>query len=256
MAEMHDWQIERFVLGELPPAEQGAVARAIAEDEALRARVDAIEASDREILATHPPRVAASVIRKRLADQTSPSAAWKRRAAFAFAASLAVAGVGLGMLRLREERVELPAETRLKGLRPHLGVFRQTPSGVEALGEGALAHEGDLVQLTYQAAGRGFGVVLSIDGRGVVTVHHPRDGRQAARLVPGQEVRLSSAYRLDDAPGWERFVLVTSAAPFDVAPVVEAAARLAASGAPATEPLALPSSLEQSSFRLSKDDRR
>ena len=93
------------------------------------------------------------------------------------------------------------------------------------------------MQLTYQAAGRPFGVILSIDGRGAVTVHHPRDGRQAARLVPGQEVRLSSAYRLDDAPGWERFVLVTAEVPFDVAPVVEAAGqpgreRRAGHGAP------------------------
>ncbi len=217
MAEIRDWQIERFVLGELPRAEQQAVAQAIVEDPALRARVDAIEASSRDILAAHPPRVAAGVIRERIAAPPRAAAAWGRRVAFAAAASLAVVGIGLGVLRLREGGLDAPAETRVKGLRPHLSVFRQTPAGIEALGEGALAREGDLVQLTYQAAGRPFGVILSIDGRGVVTVHHPRDGRQAARLVPGQEVRLSSAYRLDDAPGWERFVLVTAEDPFDVA---------------------------------------
>ena len=255
MAELRDWQIERFVLGELPRAEQEAVARAIASDPALRARVDAIRASNRDILAAHPPRVAASVVRERLGDAPRLAAAWGRRVALAAAASLAVVGVGLGVLQVREGRVDTPAETRLKGLRPHLGVFRQTPTGIEALAEGALAREGDLVQLTYQAAGRPFGVILSIDGRGGVTVHHPRDEQRAARLVPGQEVRLSSAYRLDDAPGWERFVLVTAERPFDVAPVREAALRLASTGAPATAPLALPSPLEQSSFTLSKDDR-
>ena len=102
MAEIRDWQIERFVLGELPPAEQQAVARAIAEDPALRARVDAIEASSRAILAAHPPRVAASIIRERLAAPPRPAAAWGRRVAFAAAASLAVVGAGLGVLRLRE----------------------------------------------------------------------------------------------------------------------------------------------------------
>lgn len=255
MAEMRDWQIERFVLGELPRSEQEALAQAIMEEPALRARVDAIEASNREILAAHPPRLAASVIGERLAARRLSSGAWVRRA-IAVAASLAVAGAGLGVLRLREGGIDAPAETRVKGLRPHLGVFRETPAGVEALADGSLAREGDLVQLTYQAAGHRFGVILSIDGRGVVTVHHPRDGRQAARLVPGQDVRLPSAYRLDDAPGWERFVLVTAEDPFDIAPVVDAAAHLTASGTPATEPLALPSSLEQSSFTLSKDDRR
>ncbi len=256
MAEIRDWQIEWFVLGELPPAEQQAVARAIAEDPAVRARIEAIETSNRSTLAAHPPRVAAAVIRERIADRSPAAAAWGRRVAFAAAVSLAVTGVGLGVSRLWEGAVDAPAETRLKGLQPHLGLFRQTPAGVEPLAEGALAREGDLVQLTYQAAGRPFGAILSIDGRGSITVHHPRAGRQAARLDPGQKVRLSSAYRLDDAPGWERFVLVTAEAPFDLAPVLEAAGHLAASAAPATEPLALPSSLEQSSFTLSKDDRR
>jgi len=87
MAEIREWQIERFVLGELPGAEQQAVARAIAEDPALRARVAAIEASNREILAAHPPRVAASVIRDRIAAPPPPTAAWGRRVAFAAAAS-------------------------------------------------------------------------------------------------------------------------------------------------------------------------
>jgi anti-sigma factor RsiW len=252
MADVRDWQIESFVLGELPPAEQEALARAVSDDAALRARVEAIQASNRDILAAHPARVAASVIRERIAPRPVP---WGRRLGLAAAASLTVVGVGLGLLRMREARVDVPAETRIKGLRPHLEVFRQTPAGIEPLPEGAKAREGDLVQLTYQAAGRPFGVIVSIDGRGAVTVHHPRESRQAARLEPGEAARLSSAYRLDDAPGWERFVLVTAERPFEVASVVDAAARLARTGAAGTEPLALPSPLEQSSFTLKKDDR-
>jgi len=255
MAEIRDWQIERFVLGELPRTEQDAVARALAENPALRARVQAIEESNREILAAHPARLSARVIRQRAAAPRRAAGAWGQRA-LAVAASLAAVSVGIGVLSLHKGRVEAPAETRIKGLRPHLGVFRRTSGGVEALSDGSLAREGDLVQLTYQAAGRPFGVILSIDGRGGVTVHHPRDGRQAARLVPSQAVRLPSAYRLDDAPGWERFVLVTAEEPFDLAPVVAAAEQLARNGASATEPLRLPASLEQSSFSLSKDDRR
>ena len=253
MPEILDWQIERFVLGELSSPERELVARALAEDAAVRARVDEIEASNRAILAAHPPRVAASVVRERLAAARPSGLAWGTRI-LALAASLALVGVGLGLLR--EGRVSAPAETRVKGVRPHLAVFRQTPGGVEPLADGSLARDGDVVQLTYQAAGRPFGVILSIDGRGVVTVHHPRDGHQAARLVPSQAVRLPSAYRLDDAPGRERFVLVTAEEPFDLAPVVNAAEQLARSGAAGTEPLRLPSSLEQSSFTLSKDDRR
>jgi len=255
MTDVRDWEIEGFVLGELAPADQEALARAIGEDPVLRARVEAIAASNREILAAHPARVAASVIRGRMAATRRP-VPWGRRLAVAAAASVTVLGVGLGLLRMRETRVDVPAETRIKGLRPHLEVFRQTPAGIEPLAEGALAREGDLVQLTYQAAGRRFGVIVSIDGRGAVTVHHPRESRQAARLEPGEAARLSSAYRLDDAPGWERFVLVTAERPFEVESVVEAAARLARTGAAGGEPLPLPSPLEQSSFTLRKDARR
>ena len=255
MTDVRDWQIESFVLGELPAAEQEALAGEVREDPALRARVEAIETSNREILAAHPARVAASVIRERLAPVPLP-VPWGRRLGLAAAASLTVVGVGFGLLRMHEARVDVPAETRIKGLRPHLEIFRQTPAGIEPLAEGALAREGDLVQLTYQAAGRPFGVIVSIDGRGAVTVHHPQASRQAARLEPGEAARLSSAYRLDDAPGWERFVLVTAERPFEVEPVVEAAARLAGTGAADRKPLALPSPLEQSSFTLRKDDRR
>jgi hypothetical protein len=250
MTPIGDWPLEQFLLDELPPAEHAAVARALAADPDLRARVAALEASNREILAAHPPRVAASVVRERVG--ASRDAAPRRRPALAFAASLAVVAAFLGVLLPREPA---PAETRLKGARPHLDAFRQTPAGAETLAEGALAREGDLVQLTYQAAGRRFGVIVSIDGRGVVTVHHPRDSVQAARLSPGQ-VRLSAAYRLDDAPGWERFVLVTGQQPFDVAAVVRAAERVAAARAPVAEPLPLSAPLEQSSFTLSKEDRR
>lgn len=252
MADLREWQIERFVLGELPGPEREAVARAIAEDPELRARVEALDASNREILAEHPPRVAATVIRERAeALRRWSLPAWGP--AVALAACLAAA---VGVLVPREVGVEAPAETRIKGARPHLGLFRQTSAGVEALPDGSLAREGDLVQLTYQAAGRRFGAILSIDGRGAVTVHLPREGRTAARLVPGQDVRLPSAYRLDDAPRWERFVLVTGDHPFDLAPVVDAAERLAASAGADAEPLALEASLEQSSFTITKDHRR
>jgi hypothetical protein len=252
---LRDWQVERHLLGELPAPEAAAVSRAIAEDPGLRGRVEALEASNRLILAAHPPRLAASVIRARAAATRPAAAAWGRPRLLA-AASLAVLVAGLAVLQPRPAALEAPAETRIKGLRPHLAVFRQTAAGVEALEENALTHEGDLVQLAYQAAGRRFGAVLSIDGRGAVTLHHPRDARSAAALATDAPAPLPSAYRLDDAPGWERFFLVTADEPFALDAVVAAARRLAARGTGDTEPLSLPPDMEQSSFTLSKDGRR
>ena len=49
-----DYFLERFVLGELPPDETEEVARAAAADPSVRAALDGLRASDREILACYP----------------------------------------------------------------------------------------------------------------------------------------------------------------------------------------------------------
>jgi streptogramin lyase len=102
-----------------------------------------------------------------------------------------------------------------------------------------------VLQLAYQAAGARYGVVVSIDGRGAVTRHLPEEGEVAAALERGGAVALAHAYQLDDAPGYERFFLVTGERPFDVAPVVEAARWLAAAGQARAGALTLPGGLEQ-----------
>ena len=87
----------------------------------------------------------------------------------------------------------------------------------------------DVIRLGYQAAGRAFGVIVSMDGRGTVTQHLPATGTAAVALRPGGQVLLDAAYELDNAPRWERFCLVTSERPFDLGVVLDAA-RLAARG--------------------------
>jgi hypothetical protein len=65
-------------------------------------------------------------------------------------------------------------------------------------------------------------------------------------------VALPHAYELDDAPGFERFFLVTCARAFSVQPVLDAAHAVARGATARTAPLALPSELEQSSVTLEK----
>src|SRR5690606_30966685 len=123
----------------------------------------------------------------------------------------------------------------------------------ERLAPGDRVRAGDLLQLSYVAAGRRFGAIVSIDGRGVVTTHLPLAGPGAAALGAGPAIPLEQAYELDDAPGFERFVFVTGTSRFEVA-VVAAAARAVATGrAPATTPLSLPTGLEQHDFVLPKE---
>ena len=146
-------------------------------------------------------------------------------------------------------------DTRTKGALAGLAVHRKTRDGSEALADGARASAGDLLQLAYRAAG-GYGVILSLDGRGRITQHLPAEGDAAAALEPGRLVPLDFSYQLDDAPRFERFYLVTADAPFDVARVRSAleAARQHAPGPP--DRIGLPPGFEQSLFTLDKESGR
>jgi hypothetical protein len=137
---------------------------------------------------------------------------------------------------------------RASRVAPRLFVYRKAPTGAEELAAGAAARENDVVQLAY-AAGRHFGTIVSIDGRGTVTRHLPAAGTLASPLKTGAAFALPEAYRLDDAPGFERFYFVTADQPFAVDLVLTAVAHAAG----AEGRLALPAGLDQYSFALRKE---
>ncbi len=142
-----------------------------------------------------------------------------------------------------------------RGLIPHLEIDRKATTRVDRLVTGAQVGAGDIVQVSYVAAGNRFGVVVSVDGRGGVTLHHPASPHDVPRVRARGETPLPYAFELDDAPGFERFFFVTGArVSLDPASVVEAAHALVSSGPGAAwvDPLPLPAELGQSSFLLRK----
>jgi hypothetical protein len=167
-------------------------------------------------------------------------------------------------MRPHHEQAENADETQIKGdlpASPRLLVYRQKPArpagiaGSERVSDGARVSRGDLLQLAYDKAPEGaYGVLLSLDGAGRVTLHLPEEGaRMSAALISLREIRLPSAYELDDAPNFERFVLVTSARPFAVAVALDAAGALAKQAAAAeTSPLLLGPDYGQTSVLLRK----
>ena len=262
-----DLVLERHRLGELPPGEAEALARRLDRDEGLRRRLEALDRSDEEIRRLYPPDWLAGRIRERLgrehparpAPRATWSVSWPAPTALAVAAALvAVLWPRLPSPPPVAPAVEPgPAEAtgdRIKGLKPALVLFRKTPAGSETLAARDVARAGDVIRIGYRAAGRRYGVILSLDGRGTVTLHLPAQGGGAAVLRSGDVALLDTAYELDDAPRWECFFLVTAASPFDVAPVLEAV-RGAASGGQAPDALRLPRELEQSAFVLEKGAR-
>jgi hypothetical protein len=246
-----DWMVERLRAGDLDPA-RAAETRARLEAEGGLDRLEALRQDDREFLEARPPGPALAAIR-RSAEGREPRPHRPRPALWLPIATAAVAGMALLVVRPLTGSGPQIEDARLKGLAAHLEIHRQRPGmQPELLADGAIARVGDLVQLSYVSADAPYGAVVSVDGRGSLTLHWPEGGGPAAPLVGGHSVPLPHAYRLDDAPAFERFFLVTASAPFDSGVVVEAARRLAASDRAASDPLFLPAGLEQRALTLRK----
>ena len=122
--------------------------------------------------------------------------------------------------------------------------------------EAEKALPGDLLQLAYVSAGDTHGIILSIDGRGVVSLHFPEARNASTRLEINREIFLPNAIELDDAPDYERFFLITSPGPLDVSSVLESAGDLAAGGNSMDGPLDLPEEVNQISFLVRKGEVR
>lgn len=251
---MPDWKLERILLGE------GSAEGLGPED---RARLEALRASNEEILSLHPPKWMAEQIERELRRGAAPAAKPARMPALwlrpAYVAVPALAGLALlfaistpdGDLALPDDGREV---TREKGdVSAALLVHRRAGTEVERLVSGAAVRAGDVLQLSYAAAGAAHGVIVSLDGGGAVTLHHPGRAGLSTALGQNDETPLPDAYELDSAPGFERFFLVTAATPIDVAAVLAAARTLAADPAAArTASLALPPGLAQTSVLLVK----
>jgi hypothetical protein len=213
--------VEQLAFGELDEASAARVRAELGSND--RHPEDAlarIEASNREILTDYPPeRVAANIRRKlELAGKPAPSRSfipWLLMPTMVAAAALVWVVVRDDESPTLATHVEIiddgePEQTRIKGgVEPHLVIDRRTSAGHERLAADQVVRSGDLLQVSYVPAGRRHGVIISIDGAGSVTLHHPEGTGASPTLGEGAEIPLAHSYELDDAPGFERFVFVT-----------------------------------------------
>jgi hypothetical protein len=261
-----DLTLEQFRLGELPPDRAAAVGGRAAAEPGVGARLDALAASDAGIRGGADLQSLARSVADRLGDGQNARGwrpRWPAMVAAASAAAVLMALVAGGAVTRSRfwpgasngPGVEPSGPDRIKGEAATLLVYRKAGASSERLTDGDAARAGDLLRVGYRASTPLFGVIVSIDGRGVVTRHLPTEGAAAAQLQAGAIVPLPEAYELDDAPRWERFFLVTSRIAFDAGPTLAAAERAAASaldGAESPATLSLPAGLDQSSFLLRK----
>jgi hypothetical protein len=256
-----DWLLERIALGELPESELAAARAGLAQEPDGPERLAQLEADNSRTLAVLPAQEVAREVARRRRVVLAGRPERRRLPTLALGLPLAAALSLLVVLSVREPTGTQPSglteqeTTRIKG-DARLVVFRRGQGEPERLRSGAQARAGDLLQLGYVAGGKAYGAVLSLDGRGAVTLHFPEREDGALALDRQGSAPLHHAYELDDAPAFERFVLVTSEQPFDLRAVLEAARTLARNPEQARAlPLPLPAGLEQSSFTVEKSSR-
>jgi anti-sigma factor RsiW len=252
--------LERYLAGELGKDGEASLEARLVAEPALAERLAALKADDAGTLAALPPEAAAREIARRQHLQQVAAAASKARRPTSLnvlwwlvPAPLALAA--LLVLRPAPGPVTdgaAPAQgeleaTRTKGLEPHLRIYLGGGAEPVVLRDGAQVKPHDVVQVAVVAPGRLWAAVVSIDAQGGATLH------AAPSAVGLGEVRLPRAFELDASPGFERFFLVVSGAPFEAQPVLAAARALARDPSAArSQPLSLPASLSQSSLLLDK----
>lgn len=201
----------------------------------MDAELRELHASTADILRRYPADLIETEIRARLSHDTErrASAAGSRFRAvqtmgFAAAACLVVAlAVGVvqtsGRASLEGNMADngvLHLADRAKGNGPILFVYRKEGSEAVLLRQRTKVSEGDVLQLSYVAAGDAFGAIISIDGNGVITRHYPDDGNMAGQLRTNGEIPLDFSYQLDSAPAYERFIFISGKRNFSVSSII------------------------------------
>ncbi|MDA3947628.1 MAG: hypothetical protein PF508_00245 [Spirochaeta sp.] len=216
--------LEQYRIGEASPE----VVQLIESDTDALTRVAELDAESEELLRTYPPGWLADRVAERVPKKTRPAAtirhAVRGRGLFLTpVAALVVLGALLIPRLLTDGATpeELARGERLKGIESELFLYRSGEDGaIEPLSDGSTAQAGDRLQITYRAVGASHGVIFSVDGRGLVTLHYPETPYESPELTTDGEVALPYAYVLDDAPAFEQFYLATFPGPVDVMDLV------------------------------------
>ena len=265
---VNSWELERYLLGELPSTRMEEINKLLEMDPELREKLAALKRSNEEILKQYSPEVVEPQIMTQLQagrEDKGTQPVFLKRLLYATPV-LAAALVVLFIVFQNPgghttQDIQGLQGTRIKGIEtidvsePHILVHRKINNTVELMENGDNASAGDLLQIAYVSVGVPYGVILSIDGRGVVTLHYPESEDTEPILDQNKKTLLSTSYELDDAPDFERFFFITSKSKIDVQAILNSARVLAKHPQTSNlEELDLPDTLSQYSLLIKKGE--
>jgi Anti-sigma-K factor rskA. len=207
-------------------------------------RLAAIGESNREILERYPADAARAAVEAKLAARKEPLRftrtgipPWRTvtlaaAACCAIALTVTVVTMNPSAARVTASGILSSAE-RSKGTGAKLFVYRKDGTQAVLLAGSTRVRKDDVLQLSYLAGGDAWGAIVSVDGNGTVTRHFPDSGDLAGKLETSGEIALGFSYQLDDAPSFERFILVTGSKQFSIAGFSDEISRMVRNGLPA-----------------------
>lgn len=246
-----DWKLERYLTGDLPEGEMREIRELEKTDEIFAGRVKMMREDNAAILKKLPfEKLSEKMEARELGaglNGTGRGAGTNgagngvnfRLVKFAAAAALVLAVVSVALFSQREigpnagtqvaggaqvmdvamvDASEIPGgagDTRIKGLDARMEVWKKTGDSAVQMPNLGEAREGDEIQLRYAVPEKCFGLLFSMDGNGTLTMHMA-DGSSAVALEPGKMTTLPFAYKLDNAPKFEKFFLLTSRSAFEL----------------------------------------
>ena len=235
-----DWKLEKYLTGDLPAEEMREIREMEAADEIFANRVKMLREDNAAILKRLPfeklsEKIAAMPGRSNAGAGNMVRVNFKL-VKFAAAAALVLAVMTVAVFSQRSisqdggtvlanradgaqtmevAMVDQNDDVRIKGLSARMEVWKKTGDSavqMENLGE---AREGDEIQLRYAVAEKCYGLLFSMDGNGTITMHMGHENR-AVELEPGKMTTLPFAYKLDNAPKFEKFFFLTSKNEFEL----------------------------------------
>lgn len=263
-----DLLLEKLIAGELDAYRKSSVLERLEDETGGMERLESIRESNRELLETYPARqMAANILERAEAGNIKKSqlpsfkiARFKSILALGIPAALAMAlffivGPATQIQNVNNhlsQNSQLSGQTgdgiRLKG-EPMLRLYKKTDRDPSLLENRAIVSAGDQLQIKYVPHGALYGIIFSVDGNGVITLHFPSSNGGTTRLE-NHPAMLDFAYTLDDAPKFERFYFVTSEKPVNVASVLKQAKKVTEK----KSELSLPADLNIKEFTLVKDN--
>ena len=227
-----DWKLERYLTGDLPEGEMSEIRELEKTDEVFARRVKMLREDNAAILRKMPfERLAEKMDARDCGAERKNNVIHFGFVKFAAAAALVLAVVSVALFSQRDLTAPVtnngaPAMdvamadvqddgTRIKGMDARMEIWKKTGDSAVQMLNLDEAREGDEIQLRYSVPEKCFGLLFSMDGNGTVTMHMA-DGSQAVALEPGKMTTLPFAYKLDNAPKFEKFFLLTSQKDFAI----------------------------------------